>query len=94
MALVAKAYTTSGTTLLHTGPVQLGGLSVANVTANPATVTVYNSLTATGTPIYSETFAANSEAVRTFPFPIYAGTGATLTITGTTPNVVGSAFLE
>lgn len=94
MATVPKTYSTSGDTVLHTGPVKVRGLSVANTTANPATITIYANTAASGLPVFSETFAANTQAIRIFPFSIYAVIGATLAITGTTPNVVGSAFLE
>lgn len=94
MAFTAKLYTTSGTTVLHTGPILFQGFSAQNTTANPATVTIYDNTAASGTPIYSETFAANTNNIRMLPFPVRAATGVTLTLTGTTPNVVGSAFLD
>jgi hypothetical protein len=94
MATTVKTYTTSGTTVLHTGAVKVRGFSATNTTANPATVTIYDNTAASGTPIYSETFAANTANFRIFPQVVQAAIGATLILTGTTPNVVGSAFLE
>ena len=94
MAVTPKAYTTSGTTTLHTGPVNVYGFSARNTTANPATLTIYDNTAASGTPIYSETFAANTANYRSFPYPVKALIGVTATLTGTTPNVVGSVYMD
>lgn len=94
MAISGVTYTTSGTTLAHTGAVRFWGFSATNTTANPATVTVYDSLTAAGLPLYSVTFAANTANIVILPQYIQATIGVTLILTGTTPNVVGSVFME
>jgi hypothetical protein len=95
MAVNAKSYNTSGTTAaVHTGPVQFCGYTMANTTANAATIIVYNALTATSTVLLSDTVAANSSKIFQLAAPLYASVGITVQITGTTPNVVGSVLLD
>lgn len=94
MALNVKTYATSGNTAaIHTGPVNLAGYTMSNQTANTATITVYNALTAAGAVIMSDTVAANSSKILQFP-NVYASVGVSVAITGTTPNAVGSIILE
>jgi hypothetical protein len=95
MAINAKSYNTSGATnAVHTGPVTYCGYTMANTTANAATISVYNALTVTGTVIFTDTVAANTSKIVQLPNPLYCGTGVTVNITGTTPNVVGSVLLD
>ena len=94
MAINVKSYNTSSTTdAIHTGPVEFHGFTMANTTANPATITVYNALTAAGAVVFAETVAANVSVIRQIP-PVYASVGISVAITGTTPNVVGSVLLD
>lgn len=95
MAANVKSYNTSGATnAVHTGPVKLVGYTMANTTANAATIAVYNALTVTGSPVLIDTVAANTSRIVILADPVYMGTGATVNVTGTTPNAVGSVVLE
>lgn len=95
MAINVKSYNTSGATnAIHTGPIQFAGYTMANTTANAATISVYNALTVTGTVVFTDTVAANSSKIVQLPNPLYLATGVTVNITGTTPNVVGSILLD
>jgi hypothetical protein len=94
MAINVKSYNTSSTTnAIHTGPVKFMGFTMANTTANAATITVYNALTAAGAVVHTETVAANTSVIRQIP-GVYASVGISVAITGTTPNVVGSVLLD
>jgi hypothetical protein len=94
MAINAKSYGVSGATnAIHTGPVYLTGYTMANTTANTATITVFNALTAAGAVVLTDTVAANSSKILQFP-PVYASVGISVAITGTTPNAVGSVLLD
>lgn len=95
MAVNAKAYNTSSTTnAIHTGPIKFVGFTLSNTTADAATITVYNALTAAGAVVISETVAGNTSVIRQLPSPVYASVGISVAITGTTPNVVGSVQLD
>jgi hypothetical protein len=95
MAANVKSYNTSGATnAVHTGPVKLVGYTMANATANAATIAVYNALTVTGSPVLIDTVAGNTSKILILDAPIYLATGATVNITGTGPNAVGSVVLE
>jgi hypothetical protein len=95
MAANVKTYNTSGATnAVHTGPVKLVGYSMANTTANAATIAVYNALTVTGSPVLMDTVAGNTSRIVLLSEPIYLATGATVNVTGTSPTAVGSVVLE
>lgn len=95
MAVNVKSYNVSGATnAVHTGPVTLVGYTMANTTVNTATIAVYNALTVTGSPVLIDTVPANSSKILQLPVPIYMATGATVNITGTGPNAVGSVLLD
>jgi hypothetical protein len=95
MAINAKAYSTSGTTAaIHTGPVTLAGYTASNTTANAATITVHNALTATSTVLLTDTIPGNTTQVVQLPRPLYASVGITVILTGTSPTVVGSVLLD
>lgn len=95
MAVNAKAYNTSSTTnAIHTGPIQFVGYTLANTTANAATITVFNALTAAGAVVLTDTVPANSSKILELANPVYASVGISVAITGTTPNVVGSVLLD
>lgn len=94
MAINVKNYSTSGNTAaIHTGPIFLRGYTMANTTANPATITVYNALTAVGAIVLTDTVAANTSKILQTP-EIYCSVGISVAITGTTPNAVGSVLLD
>lgn len=95
MAVNAKSYTASGTTAaVHTGPVTLCGYTMANATANAATITIYNAITATSTVLLTDTVAGNTSKVFQLAKPVYASVGITVVITGTTPTANGSVLLD
>lgn len=99
MTASAKVFATSGDTVMHTGPVNLMGLVYKNTTANAATITIYDNTAASGTVIYADIAGATVDTVgssntRTFTLPIRAVTGVTVSITGTTPNVLGSLLMD
>lgn len=95
MAVNVKSYNVSGATnAVHTGLVYLAGYTMANTTVNTATIAVYDALTVTGSPVLIDTVPANSSRVVQLPNPIRLGTGATVNITGTGPNAVGSVLLD
>ncbi len=96
MAINAKSYgTSSGTNAIHTGAVLFCGLSARNTTsATDVEITVYDALTATGTVLFRKTLAASSPFVIQLANPVRAATGITVGITGTTPTVDGSVYLD
>jgi hypothetical protein len=99
MAVSAKVYTNTGTTVMHTGPILFHGLVYKNTTANAATITIYDNTAASGTVIYQETAGATVDTVgssntRMFNNPVQALTGVTVAVTGTTPNVLGALWME
>lgn len=100
MAISAKAFTTSGTTVIHTGPVNFYGVSLRNAAGTTDNVvTVFDNTAASGTVLASfgplaTAGAANSFAQVVLPVAIRAGIGITVAITGTTPNIVGSVFAD
>ena len=64
MAINVQSYNSSGATnAVHTGPIYLAGYTMANTTANTATIAVYNALTVTGSPVLIDTVAANSSKI-------------------------------
>jgi len=94
MATNVKSYAVSGNTAaIHTGPVTLSGYTMANTTANAATITVFNALTAAGAVVLTDTVAANTSKIFQMP-PVYCSVGISVAITGTTPNAVGSVLLD
>lgn len=96
MAINAKSYgTSSGTNAIHTGAVNFCGLSARNTTsATDVVITVYDSLTATGTILLRKALAASSPFVIQLANPVRAVTGISVGITGTTPTVDGSVYLD
>lgn len=95
MAVNAKSYNASGATnAVHTGAVTLCGYTMANATANAATITVYNALTATSTVLLSDTVPGNTSKIVQLKKPIYASVGITVAITGTSPTANGSVLLD
>lgn len=95
MAINAKTYSTSGSTnAIHTGPIKVNGFTLSNTTADAATITIYNALTAAGAVVLTETVAGNTSVIRQLPSSVYASVGVSVAITGTTPNVVGSVLLD
>lgn len=96
MAVNAKTYgTSSGTNAVHTGPVLFCGLSARNTTsATDVVITVYDSLTATGQILFKKNLAASSPFIVQLANPIRAVTGISVGITGTTPTVNGSVYLD
>lgn len=99
MALVPKAFTTSGTTVLRTGAAMVGGFSARNTTAATDNVlTVFDNTAGSGTVLFSYQFpaagAADSAVYVVFEQSVRAGIGVTATLTGTTPNVVGSVYID
>lgn len=96
MAINAKSYgTSSGTNAIHTGPVLFCGLTARNTTsATDVVITVYDSLTATGTILMRKALAASSPFIFQLPNPLRAATGITVGISGTTPTVDGSVLLD
>lgn len=99
MAVTAKVYATSGNTVEHTGPILLYGLVYKNTTANAATITIYDNTAASGKVLYQEVAGATVDTVgssntRAFAKPIRADIGITVALTGTTPNVLGSVWLD
>ncbi len=67
---------------------------MANGTANAATITVYNALTAAGAVILSDTVAGNTSKIVQLPVPVYASVGISVAITGTSPTANGSVQLN
>ncbi len=99
MAVTAKLFATSGTTVVHTGSICLYGLVYKNTTANAATITIYDNTAGSGTVIFQKIAGATVDTVgssNTFNFtqPVKALTGVTVVLTGTTPNVLGSLLLD
>lgn len=95
MAANVKSYNTSGgTNAIHTGPVKVVGYTLSNQTANTATITIYNALTAAGAVVITDTVAANTSKILLLKAPVYASVGVSVAITGTTPNAVGSVVLD
>ena len=95
MAVNVKSYTSSGTTAaIHTGPVLLCGYTMANATANAATITIHNALTATSTVLLTDTVPGNTSRIVQLPNPIYASVGITVILTGTSPTANGSVLLD
>jgi hypothetical protein len=96
MAVNAKTYgASSGTNAVHTGPIKFYGFSARNTTgATDVVLTVYDSLTATGTILYRRALVASSPLLVQLENPLYAATGISVGITGTTPTVNGSVYLD
>jgi hypothetical protein len=96
MAINAKTYgTSSGTNAIHTGAVKFYGFSARNTTsATDVVLTVYDSLTATGTILYKKSLTASAPLMVQLDTPLQALTGISVGITGTTPTVNGSVYLD
>lgn len=99
MAVTAKLFSTSGTTVVHTGAINLHGVVFKNTTANAATITIYDNTAGSGTVIFQVIAGATVDTVGssntyTFAAPVRAGIGTTVVLTGTTPNVLGSLLLD
>jgi hypothetical protein len=100
MALSGKSYSTSGTTLVHTGPITFGGINYRNTTAaTDVIITVFDSLTATGTILFqvgplTAAGTAGSLATVAFPASVRANIGVTVLIQGTTPTINGAVWLD
>lgn len=98
MALGPKVFTTSGTTVIRTGSAMVGGITLRNASAQTDNVvTVYDNTAASGPVLFSVgplAAAPNGNNSTYFPILIRAATGVTVAITGTTPNIVGSVFID
>lgn len=92
MAAVPKALPATGTLLLHTGGVKLTGFSYNNGSGGAGVITIYDSLTATGTVIYRESVATLTAVSRVFDPPITAVTGVTVNISAA--SATGAAWMD
>jgi hypothetical protein len=80
MTVTAKALPATGDLLLHTGGIAVHGFSYNNGSGGAGVITIYDSLTATGTVIYRESVATVTAKTRVFNPPITAVTGVTVNI--------------
>lgn len=92
MAAVPKALPATGTLLLHTGPVKVTGFSFNNGSGGAGVITIYDSLTATGTVIYRESVATLTGVSRVLNPPVTAVTGVTVNISSATAT--GAVWMD
>lgn len=92
MAMVPKALPATGTSLLHTGAVQVGGFSYNNGSGGSGTITLYDGLTASGPVIYQEAVATVTAVTRVFNPPITAVTGVTVVLSAATST--GTVWMD
>lgn len=92
MAVVAKALPASGSSTLHTGPIQLHGFSYNNGSGGAGVITLYDNTAASGRIIYQESVATLTAVTRVFNPPITATLGVTVNLSAGTAS--GSAWMD
>lgn len=92
MALTPKALPATGTLLLHTGPIQVGGFTYNNGSGGAGVITIYDSLTATGKIIYQESVATLTSVARTIVPTITATIGVTVNMSAATST--GAVWMD
>jgi hypothetical protein len=92
MALVPKALPASGTLLLFTGAVNVGGISYNNGSGGAGVITIYDSLTATGKIIYQESVATVTAVTRVINPPVTSTIGVTVNLSAGTAT--GAVWLD
>jgi len=92
MALIAKALPGTGTLLLHTGPITVGGFTYNNGSGGSGTITIYDSLTATGKIIYQEAVATLTSVARVISPTVTATIGVTVNLSAATST--GAVWMD
>lgn len=92
MAMVPKALPATGTLLLRTGAIQVGGFSYNNGSGGAGIITIYDSLTATGKVIYQESVATVTAVTRVINPPVTATIGVTVNISAATAT--GAVWMD
>ena len=73
----------------NNGVALLGGVQILTDGTNPATVIIYDAITATGTKLYEAVVAgANNTQFDSFNVPIKASTGLYVSLSGTGATVI------
>ena len=92
MAVTAKALPASGSSTLHTGPIDFHGFSYNNGSGGAGVITLYDNTAASGKVLYQESVATVTAVTRVFNPPIRAIVGVTVNLSAGTAS--GSVWMD